>query len=309
MIVSEDITIIMNHVADNSYTDYCLRTVKSLEIFKGTKIYLNGYNCLYNGLEFVNKKFSHSLCHGESIYNILKTIPTKYALIMDADFFCTDNVFWGDCLKLLDKKKLVSISRKWQLLKRVPSTPFMLLDKDYAVELVPEKKLWNIFSHNWPLKYYMFDNMQFLFLIMHYLNSSVCIDSWFPLNERKYKFFHFWDMRDSVDRNINDFINNRLDIYNRYQYLAYALNKRSFEYIIGKSSYEQFIDVYCYACDLKEKAGKSKDFYYQYSIIYDFVKNFSNSAVLSAEERERFQTVKNLFYQKYSLSSDILEVL
>lgn len=287
------ITIVISHGKNLDFLSYCIKILRSIPILKGVTIWADGCRAENLSDKNVDVSTTHKTRHGVRSFELLNQIQTDIVYIIDSDFFCKDENFWFESINQLNKKILVTISQPWHGPVTIfPSTPFMGFQRKEVLEIIPTKDAWDHFGALFPkVKYPVFDNMKYVFLILYVLDEVHYIDKWNPLKERSFKFFHFWKSIKSLDEKMGIFKDMNKSEYTRYQHLAGMICQKFFEYIIGNRSFEDILNEKSYINDLKQRAENS--LYRPYSQLFDFIENMGFQ--LFEEDKERFENLKQFF--------------
>jgi len=286
----KNLTVYISYVEDTRYLKHCLSIINNIEFFNDIKINLDGWKT--HGVSELEKNpkidsmTSHSEWHGTRLFNLLKEASTEKIMVFDSDFFCSDPLFWENACKMSDSFPLVSVGRKWYFNTEMPSTPFLILTKD-LLEILPEPLLWNHFGRFYPeVPYPIFDNMQYLFLICMIKKLFGCVDSWYPLERRKYKIYHLWGSLASTDSDFDKYKSKGNKLY-----LVRYICKSIFFFCLGESELPKEIWQYI---NIIQELKPHPIFFDLLDIVYNL-----EYQVQAIEAKNRLITFKDEFYKRY----------
>ena len=284
-----DFTLIITHCQNQDYLHHFLDIVKKVPVLSSAKIWVDGWCSAYKGSQAINKVTSHNLQHGERSFDLLNEADTDKVIIVDSDFFSTDENLWSDTLNSLDNYDLISISEPWHCLTTFPTTPFVAYNRKKVIEVIPVRDAWRSFGSIWPrIKFPVFDHCKYAYLSLYLQNKIKCIDTWRPVENRKYKFFHFWDSRHDYAENFKAF--EEKQGFFEHEYLSYGINKCVFDYIV-------------HGLEMPDKIWNYMDRVKKYNVvhfnnIFDMMLNLGFQIEFKNEWHKRFEIIRNEFNQR-----------
>jgi hypothetical protein len=227
----KDFQIIVSHTADTLYLEHCLDILVNLG-FNKSDIWVDGFHAQYSGTD-LKQCTTHKEYHGARCFNLLTEATSDYVVIVDSDFFCTDQRFWVKAWDLIQDNYAVSIAKNWCFGIQMLTTPFVAYNRKEALKFIPEKQAWNHLNKTFTqLPDPLFDNLQYMFFIMLYYQKAALIDHW-NIGNRAYKFCHLWDSRHTYQYNFDTFNSNTGDHQSNLVYLAHGVSKYLFSHVSG----------------------------------------------------------------------------
>ena len=243
-------------------------------------------------MERISSVTTHGQHHGARSFELLSLVKTEYVIVMDSDFFCTDEGFWRAAFEGLEKHAIVGIGQPWHFSINLPTTPFVAYGRQSVLSMVPEKAAWNHFAHVWPnLPNPVFDHLKFLFMTATIQNQALSIDQWHPVNDRKFSFFHFWDSRESFGKNFSDFADTRIDEAVRYKYLSFGISKALYHHVGGGALIPEFWNR---VADVMKYPNKTL-----IENIIDVMKNLTPQLGGRPEWQRELEVISGRFFNEY----------
>lgn len=288
------VSLIICYSINHSYLYHCLDIVERIG-FKREHIWIDGYKSFCPELiGKVKKVTTHEQPHGERCYDLLTQSDTDYVIIVDSDFFCCDESFWMEVLNKLQDYIFVSVGKHWYFSLQMLTTPFVAYQRKEALALVPVREAWNHFAHVFPgIPDAVFDHLMYVFFTAMRLGQAVCIDSWENINNRRFKFCHLWDSRETYKENFDNY---EKDVHNNkavsLTYLTYGISKYIFHYVSTKDTeFDPKVLVYIE----KIRAHNTRDWVY----IMDTIKNLGHQISFKPDWLRKFNFIKYSSFAKY----------
>lgn len=284
-----DITVYISYTKNIQYLDRCLKIIEGLKFFNDVKVNLDGWKAPFvdhhKTNPVVDRIYTHAEGHGSRYYSWLRNSDTERVMFFDSDFLCSDNSFWEKAWLMSGEYPLVSIGRKWHWGLILPSTPFLILRKD-LLGVLPERALWDHFGRSFPeIPDPLFDNMQYLFLLVMKRKMFGCVDVWYPLGERIHKFYHLWGSLSTPQEDIDRYYKTGENLFlGRWVckiILLTVLNEKSLDIDIW-TSVDKIVSMYPHHTSLD---------------LLDLFRNVQYQ--LGEKEMNQLKAIKNDFYSRY----------